>query len=53
MSCGSNLAHHLLYVNKVLREHSHVHSLLTAYGCFQAIAAELSGHVRDQMAYNA
>lgn len=53
MSCGSDLAHHLLYVNKVLWEHSHVHLLLTAYGCFQATAAKLSGHVRDQMAYNA
>lgn len=51
MSCGSDQVYHLFYVQKVLWEHSHAHSLLVAYG-FHMTAAELSSRDRDQRAYN-
>ena len=37
--------------NKVLSEHSHTHSLCSAYGCFHVWMAELSNYNRDHLAH--
>ena len=47
----SSQAGHLFFLNKVLLEHSHIHSVNIVYGCLHTTMAELSICDEDHMTY--